>query len=148
MKVILLENIENLGKKYDIKEVASGYARNFLFPKNLAKLADEENLKWLENQEKTKSQEEEQELKRIQELASQVDGLEVQMPIKIGEKGQLFEAITPQKISEKLKEMGFDVKKTRINLLEPIKEVGEFPVKINFEHNLEANIKVVIIEEK
>ena len=68
--------------------------------------------------------------------------------VKIGETGQLFESITAQRISEKLKERGFEVKKTRINLAEPIKELGEFPFKISFEHNLEAEIKVIVSEEK
>ena len=68
--------------------------------------------------------------------------------VKIGEKEQLFEAITAQKISEKLKEQGFEVKKTQIVLKDPIKELGEFPVKIQLGHNLEAEIKLIIIEEK
>jgi large subunit ribosomal protein L9 len=70
------------------------------------------------------------------------------LPVKIGEEGQLFESITSQKIAEKLKELGFEVKKTQIDLVEPIKEMGEFPVKIKFEHNLEAEIKLIVTEEK
>jgi len=148
MKVILLQDVENLGKKYEVKHVADGYARNFLIPKELVKPATEENLKWLEIQKEIEAKKAEGELKKIQEAASSIDGQEVMIPVKIGEDGQLFESINTQKISEKLKEAGFDVKKTQIDLTEPIKEMGEFPVKIHLEHNLEAEIKVIITEEK
>ena len=148
MRVILLQDVEKLGKKYDIKEVADGYARNFLIPKGLAKPATEEALKWLETQKEAEAKKAEEELKMVQERATAIDGQEVIIPVKIGEDGQLFESITSQKISEKLKELGFEIRKTQIDLLEPIKELGEFPVKIKFEHNLEAEIRVIVIEEK
>jgi large subunit ribosomal protein L9 len=68
------------------------------------------------------------------------------MPVKVGDEGQLFESINVQKIAEKLKESGFEIKKIQIDLKEPIKEVGEFPVKIKLDHNLEAEINVIISE--
>lgn len=148
MRVILLQDVEKLGKKYDVKEVADGFAKNFLIPKGLAKPATEKNLKWLEAQKEIERKRAEEDLKKIQELASKIDGLEVVVPVKIGQEGQLFESVTVQKISEKLKQLGFEVKKTQIDLPRPIKELGEFPVKINFEHNLEAEIKVIVTEEK
>jgi len=148
MKVILLKDVENLGKKYEIKEVAEGYARNFLFPKKLAKPATEANLKWLEKKLKKLEEKAEEELKKVQNLASEIDGLEIVIPVKVGEDGQLFESITSQKILEKLKEEGFELKKKQIVLEKPIKELGEFPVKVKFPHNLEAEIKVIVVEEK
>ncbi|MDP1538427.1 MAG: 50S ribosomal L9 C-terminal domain-containing protein, partial [bacterium] len=74
----------------------------------------------------------------------------VAIPVKVGESDQLFESINAQKISEKLKEMGFDLKKSQIELPEPIKEIGEFPVKIKLEHNLEVEIRIIVtkLEEK
>jgi len=148
MRVILLQDVENLGKKYDVKEVANGYARNFLIPKGLAKIATEENLKWLETQKEIEAKKAEEELKRIQEIAANIDGQEIIIPVKVGEEDQLFESITFQKIYEKLKELGFEIKKNQIDLSEPIKELGEYPVKIKFEHNLEAEIRVIVVEEK
>jgi large subunit ribosomal protein L9 len=148
MKVILLEDIEKLGKKYEIKEVKDGYARNFLFPKGLAKQATEESLRWLEMQKEIGEQKAEEELKKIEKEAAEIDGAEVLIPVKIGDKEQLFEKITVQKILEQLKKLGFKVKKNQIELEKPIEEVGEFPIKIKFEHNLEAEIKVIITEEK
>ena len=148
MRVILLKDIENLGKKYEIKEVKSGYARNFLIPKGLAKKVDKEVLKWLETQKEIEAKKAEEELKKVQELATAVDDREVIIPVKVGEEDQLFESIAAQKISEKLKELGFEIKKDQIDLKEPIKELGEFPVKIKFEHNLEAEIKVIVTKEE
>jgi len=148
MKVILLQDVEKLGKKYDIKHVADGHARNFLLPKNLVKPATEENMKWLEVQKEALSQKSEEELKKVQGVASALDGIEIILPMKIGEKEQLFEAVNAQKVVEKLKEQGFEVKKAQVVLKEPIKEIGEFPIKIQLSHNLEAEIKLIIVEEK
>ena len=148
MRIILLQNVEKLGKKYDIKEVADGYARNFLIPKGLAKPATKENLKWLETQKEIGVKKAEEELKKVEAVATNIDGQEIIIPVKIGEEGQLFESITSQKIYEKLKELGFEIKKNQIDLPEPIKELGEYPVKIKFEHNLEAEIKIIVVEEK
>lgn len=148
MKVILLENIEKIGKKYEIKKVADGFARNFLFPKKLAKLATEKNLKWLGEQKEIENKETKKELEKLQEIASSIDGLEIPISVKVGEKNQLFETINSQKIFDKLKEMDFKIKKSQINLSKQIKELGEFPVKISFDHNLEAEIRVIVTEQK
>lgn len=147
MKVILLQDVENLGQKYEVKEVKDGYARNFLIPKNLARLANKQALKWLKEQKAIMTKKAEEDLKKVQELASKIDDLEVNIQVKVGPEGQLFESINSLKISERLKEMGFDVKKSQINLKEPLKGVGEFPVKISLDHNLEAEINLIITEE-
>ena len=149
MKVILLQDVEKIGKKHEIKSVKDGYARNFLIPKGLAKPATEQALEWLKVQKEIVETKAEESLKVIQETVSKVDGLEVIIPVKVGEQGQLFEKITPQRISEKIKEMGFEIKKDQIDLAEqPLESLGEFPAKLKFEHNLEADIKVIITEEK
>jgi len=142
MRIILLQDVEDVGKKYEIKDVKDGYARNFLIPKGLAKLATKSALERIEKQKEIEKQKIEEELKEIQKLASSMDGLEVIIPVKIGEEQQLFEKINTQKISEKLKELGFEIKKEQIDLAEPIKELGEFPTKVKFEHNLESEITV------
>jgi len=147
MRVILLQNIEKLGKKYEIKEVKNGYARNFLIPQGLVKMATKQTLKRLETQKEIEEKKAEGELKKIQELATRIDGREIIVAVKVGEEEQLFESITAQKVSEKLKELGLEVKKSQIELNEPIKELGEFPLKIKFEHNLEAEIRVIVTKE-
>lgn len=148
MKVILLKDIEKLGKKYEIKNVKPGYAKNYLLPKGLAKIADKKNLEWLEKIKQKEEKKAEEELKKIQELASALDGIEVTIFVRVGESGQLFESVTAKKIQERLKEMGYSIKKNQILLEKPIKEIGEFPVKIKLPHNLEAEIKLIVLEEK
>ncbi len=147
MRIILLQDIDKIGKKYEVKDVADGYARNFLIPKGLVKLVSKESLKWLEMQKEIIAKQAEQGLEKIQEIVSGIDGVEVLIPVKLGEKKQLFEKISQQKISDKLKEMGFEIKKNQIDLKDPIQEIGEFPIKIKFEHNLEAEIRIIVTEE-
>jgi len=148
MKVILLEDVENLGKKSEVKEVADGYARNFLIPNKLAVLATKSEMLKLEEQKRIKAQKAEEELKLYQETANQIEGLELEMPVKIDEDGKLFGAVTVGQIIDKLKEKGFEIKKEQVKLEEPIKEIGEYEIAIAFPHNLEVKIKIIVVEEK
>jgi len=145
MKVILLQDVAGLGRKYDVKEVPDGYGRNFLIPKGLAKQATKESLLWLEEQKKLKEFKAEQELKTIQDTATKLDGREIEFIVKTGTKGELFESINQIKISKKLKELGFEVKKDQIVLKEAIKEIGEFPIKITLDQGLEIEIRIIVI---
>jgi large subunit ribosomal protein L9 len=148
MKVILLKDIENLGKKFDIKEVKDGYARNFLFPQNLAKPATEKNLLWLEKEKEIEAKKAEEALKEIQKIVAKIDGQELIIKVKVGEKGELFEQIGADNIAQKLREMGFEIKKSQVKIASPFKSLGEFPAKVIFDHNLEAEIRVVIVPEE
>ncbi|MFA5743126.1 MAG: 50S ribosomal protein L9 [Candidatus Paceibacterota bacterium] len=148
MKVILLGDVENLGKKYDVKDVADGFARNFLLPKNLVKIADKNSLKWLESQKVNMEKNAEEQLKQAQEAASKLDGYEVIIAVPVGEEGQLFSSISAQKIADKLGELGFKIKKSQIELAEAIKDQGEYSLKLKLEHNLEAEIKVIVTAEE
>lgn len=148
MKIILIKDVEKLGKKYEIKEVSSGYARNYLIPKDLAIQASEKLLKWAEAQREKEEKKADGKLKKVSEFVSAIDGLEIEITVKVGKEDQFFEKINQQKISEGLKELGFEIKKSQIELEKPLEELGEFPVKIKFEHNLEAEVKIIITEEK
>jgi large subunit ribosomal protein L9 len=148
MKVILLKNVESLGKKNEMKEVSIGYARNFLIPNKLAILASEENIANWENQKKLDEEKAESELKETEQYVSKLDGREVVVEVKVGKEGQVFESVTKQKIADKLKEMDFEIEKNQIMLESPIKELGEFDVKVSFNHNLEAEIKVIVSEKE
>ncbi len=148
MKVILLKDVEKIGKKYEVKTVKAGYARNFLIPQGLARIADEKTLAWVEKQRELAEKKAEEELEKVGSLASEMDELEVEIPVKLGEKEQLFEKVTAPKIAARLKELGYEIKKNQIELPQEITELGEFEVKIKFEHNLETQIKVIVVEEK
>lgn len=146
MRVILLQDIDKIGKKFEIKDVADGYARNFLFPKKLAQPATKNALIWAKTQREIWAKQTEEELKIIQQQASALDGQEIAIEVKTGDQGQLFESISAQKIAERMKELGFKVDKKQIELEEPVKELGEFPIKIKFAHNLEAEIKLLVTQ--
>jgi len=148
MKVILLQDIDKLGKKGDIKEVADGYARNLLIPNKMAVLASKSEIIKAEEQKKINTEKAEKELVLFQEVASQLDGFELEIPAKVGEDDKLFGAITAVKISEELKKNNFEIEKNQIKLEEPIKEIGEYEIPIELPHNLEAKIKLIITEEK
>jgi len=147
MKVILQQDVENLGKKNDIVQVKPGYARNFLFPRKLAVPATLTNLKMIKKKKEEKTELEKEKLKEFQRQASKLDGIEVEIPVKMGDKGQAFGSVNKSKISKILEEMGFKVKPSQIILEEPIKELGEFPVKVSLPHNLEAEVRVIVTEE-
>ena len=89
MKIILLKNVAKLGKALEIKEVAEGFGRNYLIAKGLARAATPENLKWVKGQRAIIQQEAEDELKRTGNVAANLDGLEIELPVKVGDKGQL-----------------------------------------------------------
>ncbi len=148
MKVILLKNIQSVGKKNEIKEVSAGYAKNFLIPKKLAILADEEKVTQLENQLKIEEEKAEENLKEIEAIVAKLDGREVTVMVKVGKQGQVYESVSKQKIAEQLKEQGFEINKNQVVIDNPIKELGEFDLKIVFDHNLEAEIKLIVAEKE
>lgn len=147
MKVILLKDVEKLGKRLEVKNVESGYARNYLIPNDLARPATKETLKWLEIQREIAKEKQGEELKKLQSLIAKIEGQEIYFSVKVGEKGQLFESITAQKIKDALEDEGFELSKDQIQLKEPIKELGEFTIKINFDHSLESFVKVIITKD-
>lgn len=144
MKIILLKDIANIGKKNEVKNIKDGYARNFLFPKGLAKKADKKSLRELEELNKKKEQKAEKNLKEAQRIASELEEKAVEFFVKTGDEGQMFEAITKDRIVQRLKEMGFKIKKDQIVLEKPIKELGEFFVKLELEHHLEVNLSLIV----
>jgi len=144
MRVILLQNIPKMGKKYEAKEVADGYAVNYLIPNGLAKVADAKGLRLAKEQREIATATATEELEEIGKVARKMEGLEVEVAVKVGDKGQLFEKISPQKIVARLKEMGYEIAKEQVELSQKIEEAGEFDAKIVFDHNLEAPIKVIV----
>ena len=144
MKVILLRDIKKLGKKFEVKEVSPGYARNLLIPNGYAILADKQSLKRLEIQKNIEMKKTEERQRENEKMIKELEGKEIKIDTKIGDKGQLFETINEQKIADKLKEMGFVVEKSNIEINEPIKCQGEYLVKLKLDNNLEGNIKIII----
>ncbi len=148
MKIIILKDIPKVGKKNELKDVSDGYALNYLFPKNLAKKATEKEVERLKEIKKEEERKAEANFHKISEMAAKIDGQEIEIPEKIGEKGELFEQITAAKVARRLKELGYEVKKDQVILENPIKEAGEYDISLKLDHNLEAGIKLIITEDK
>lgn len=144
MKVILLQDIEKLGKKFEVKEVADGFAKNHLLPKKIVQIATKNALIWAQTQREITTKIAEKELQEFQAKATALDGREFAAEVKVGEKNQLFESITAAKIAGILKADGLDIDKKQIILKEPIKELGDHEIKIALPHNLEAEIKLTV----
>jgi len=145
MKVILIKDIKGVGKKGEIKEAADGYARNFLLPENLAQPATDENIAKLKRQTEEKTRLAVKDLLSAEKIAAKIDGQTIEIKTKANGEGRFYAAIGAAAIAKKLKDKGFDIKKEQVLLTEPIKEEGEFAVKINLNHNLEAEVSVIAI---
>lgn len=143
MQVILIQNIAGIGKIDDIKEVSDGYARNFLFAKNLAVPVTKQALAELKIRKNKKAKDYEIELRAEQSVADKLEGYEVMLKERIGSGGTLYAAVGPQKVSEALARAGFRINKNQI-ILKPIKEAGEYKAKIKFQHGLEAETSVIV----
>jgi len=148
MKVILLEDVKNVGKKGQIINAKDGYARNFLFPKNMAIEATEVNLKNLENAKKKKEEKEREAFEEARVLEEELMQIVIVIKTKAGENGKLFGSITTKEISELLeKEHKIIIDKKKFDLEEPIKSVGEYYVKIKLHPTVNAKLKVIVTEK-
>ncbi len=148
MKIILLKDVKNLGKKFEIKDVSDGYGRNFLLKNNLAKIATEKEINRLKTEKEKEERRREEELKKLKENAKKIDGLILEIGVNVGEKEQLFESISAQKIAEELGKKGFEVRKDQIELDKPIKDLGEHSVKVKFKEDIASEIKLSVVKEK
>ncbi|HYE60129.1 MAG TPA: 50S ribosomal protein L9 [Candidatus Kapabacteria bacterium] len=145
MKVILLRDVPGTGKKGDVKDVADGYARNFLVKQGLVKVATPGGVSQLAASTDRKKKEAAQDLKVSQALAAKVDGMEVEVQGKVSQEGTLYAAVGPKVIAEAVKrQLGAAVKPEQVRIPTPIKELGEATVTIAFGHGLEAELRVTV----
>lgn len=148
MEVILKENVESLGEIGDTLKVADGYARNFLIPRGLAVEASYKNIKFLEHEKRLILQRRERERKRAESLLEKFSNITCTVLKRVGEHGKLFGSVTTKDIGNALKEQGVEVDRKKIMLDEPIRELGEFPVKIRLYPGIIAEVNVSIIAEE
>lgn len=146
MKVILLQDVKGLGKAGDLVNSKDGYARNFLFPKNLAIEANEENLKKWEERKKEEAKKIEQEIEAANELKTRLENTTVTLKVKTGSQGRLFGSITSLDVANALKEQyGIDIDKRKIELKENIKSLGEFEAEVKLYQDIIAKLKINVV---
>lgn len=148
MRVILNENIDNLGRKGDIVDVAPGYGRNFLIPKKLALEVTPSNMKMIEMKQLALRKKFEQEKSTYQDLIDRLNETRLTFIRKTAEKDVIFGSVSAADIREALSEQGMDVDKKRILLEEPIKRLGNYTVLIKVFHDERAEVKIEVVTEE
>lgn len=147
MRVILRENIENLGKKGDIVNVAPGYGRNYLIPKKIAIEVTPRNMKMIAIEQKALKKGLEKEMASYQEIIARLNAVTLSFMRKTSEKDVIFGSVSSTDIRDALAALGFDVEKKKILLDEPIKRLGNFTVPIKIFHEEKAEVKLEIVKE-
>ncbi|MFZ5353942.1 MAG: 50S ribosomal protein L9 [Bacillota bacterium] len=148
MKVVLLQDVKSLGKKDAIVNVSDGYARNFLFPRNLAVEATDGKLREIDDKKSSLQNKKNMELQAAKELADKLNKVEVNIKTKAGENGKLFGSITSKDIADAIKSQHkIDVDKKKLVLSDPIKAAGSYQVEIKVYPEVSAKVTVKITGE-
>lgn len=148
MKVILCENVPNLGDMGTTVKVADGYARNYLLPRKLAVAVASGSAKEIEHQKALIARREEKVRAELGQEAKQLEGLTVEIKVRAGENERIFGSVTTANIAQRLKEMGHDFDRKQIILEEPIKTLGIFSVPLRLMKGVEAEIKVWVASDQ
>jgi large subunit ribosomal protein L9 len=144
MKVILREDVYNLGKSGELVNVKDGYARNYLFPKSLAMLASQANMRQLEHEKKVIELRQQKLKGSAAEQAKKIEGVTVKIARKVGEQDKLYGSVTALDIAEGLAAQSVKVDRRHIHLPEPIRAVGSYDVEIRLHREVTAKIKVLV----
>ena len=144
MKIILTQDIKNLGHKDDVVTVKSGYGRNYLIPQGKAKLATEGALKMLAEDIRQREFKLEKIKKDATEMAAKLDGIEITISAKAGSSGKIFGSVTNLQIANALKEKGYDVDR-RVIAVDDIKNIGSYTADINLFKEVKATVKLEVV---
>ncbi|MDP3954529.1 MAG: 50S ribosomal protein L9 [bacterium] len=142
MKVLFTQNVKNVALVGDVKDVKPGYARNFLFPKNLAKPATEGALKEVELLKKKRLEQEAATKKQAEEMVGLFDGVVLDITEEASESGNLYAAINEERIVKELADKKLNIKPEQVNIAEPIKKVGEHEVEVELHSEVKTKIKI------
>ena len=144
MRVILREDLPNLGEAGDVVEVKSGYARNYLIPNKLAMPATEGNLKTYQDIARGRESRAEKALTDAEGLVTEMSGVQLRFSVEVGAEEQLYGSVTAQMLVEGLDELGFKIERRQVLLKAPIKELGSFEVPIHLHKQVEPTVRVVV----
>lgn len=148
MEVILRDDIEKLGSRGQVVKVAPGYARNFLLPRNLAVPATEANKKIIEQERQAHLRRDAKLVSEASDLAKMLDAVSVTIRQKAGEQDQLFGSVTSQDIADSLAKAGYTIERKKIQLDEPIKQLGEYKVPVKLHKDVAAAVTVTVAREE
>ena len=148
MEVILREDVEKLGNRGEVVKVASGYARNFLLPKKLAVLANDSNKKIVEQERQAHLRKETKAVGEAQDLGKLLSGVTVIIKQKAGENDQLFGSVTAADIVNALAAKSFTIERRKVQLEEPIKQLGEYKVPVRLHRDVTVDVTVVVAKEE
>ncbi len=148
IEVLLMDQVEGLGIEGDIVKVASGYARNYLFPKGYATEVTEGKKRQIEKKRLERLTQLEKEKSAAEELSKKIEGIECTIAAKIGENGNMFGSVGLPQILEKLQEQGLEIERSKIVLAAPLHELGVFDVAIKLHPEVTSTLKVWIVEDK
>lgn len=148
MKVILCEDVPNLGDMGAEVKVADGYARNYLIPRKLAVNAHSASAKQIEHEKRNISRREEKLRAQLAEVAKRLEGVTVEIKVRAGEEDKIFGSVTTAHIAEGLKELGHDVDRKKLQLDEPIKSLGIYVVPVQLVSGIQASVKVWVTGEQ
>ena len=148
MKVILKDNIKGVGKKNEVINASDGYARNFLFPKNLAVEATPENMQKLNSQNQAKQYRKDQEKEQAQEIAKKLEKITVEIKVQAGENGKIFGSVSSKEVAESLeKQYKIVIDKKKIEIKEPIKVLGTRTIEARLFEGVIGKIKINVISQ-
>jgi large subunit ribosomal protein L9 len=148
MKVLLCEDIDKLGWLGDVVEVKTGYARNYLIPQGLAKVATKASIRAIAEEKAKRAEQRKLEGRRLEEAAKAIEGAEAVIAAKANELGHLFGSVNERQIAANLRAQGFEVRDEVVQLPEHIKQVGTHSVTLKFRDDLTAAINVVVVPEQ
>ncbi len=147
MEIILTENVEGLGNIGDLVKVKPGYARNYLVPKGLAVVANSRNIKEFEHQKRQAERKFQRVVQAAEVLKGKIEGQPLQVAHKAGDEGKLYGAVTAMEIGAKLAEAGIEIDRRKIQIDEPIKNLGEYEIPVKLDAGVTATIKLTVVAE-
>jgi len=148
MKILLCEDITKLGWLGDVVEVNTGYARNYLLPQGLAKVANDASIRAIAEEKAKRAEQRINDGRRLENAAKAVEGAEAVVAAKANEQGHLFGSVTERQIAANLRAQGFEVADEIVQLPEHIKEVGTHAVTLKYAENVTATVNVVVVPEQ
>ena len=148
MEVILREDIDKLGNRGEVVKVAPGYARNFLLPKKLAVAATESNKKIVEQERQAHLRKEAKLKGEAEDLSKLLTGVTVTIAQKAGENDQLFGSVTSKDVADALAHKGYTIDRRKVQLDEPIKQLGEYKVPVRLHKDVTAEVTVIVAKEE